>query len=112
MGNKFKIVLSYIQVVVLFRVELNGLRWPPFMNHFFGFFNLLNFDFVQFSPAGCATDADTLKPFQLRIYMYVYAVLGSTVALALFALVLGSCRVSRRAGKRAMWNAVIYKWTG
>lgn len=45
--RQLKIILSYVQIIVLFRIELPALAWPNYLDGLFSFFNVLNFDVLK-----------------------------------------------------------------
>ena len=113
-GNKVKILLSYMQVITLFRLEMGGVKMPAFLDSFFGAFSVLSFDFLQFAPMGCADS--TYSPFEITFSLYTYGALGATLFVYCFAVAAGKCAFKGRGGALAsaerLWSASCSKWLG
>ena len=111
-GNKGKILLSYVQIITLFRIELPSLAWPNYLDGFFAFFNVLNFDILQVVPLGCASDISD-APFATTFAVYVYGSLGIIVSILLVGLLSGAVLFKGPlvpAGR--LWTAGCFKWFG
>jgi hypothetical protein len=101
-GNKVKLVLTYIQILGLFKLEMTSISWPAWMADLTIFTRYIQIDVFEWTPISCAVDAKIIaKPFILKFYIYAYVQLGIIAIVLLFSLGLG--RLLFRKPARNIW---------
>jgi len=76
---KMKIILGFLQITTNLAIALYT-PWPSYYQSFIADFNILNFDFIQWSSIGCVVNADyytkflaiTITPIAVLILVFLF----------------------------------------